>query len=185
MGGQLTASSVLGEGSAFTVSLPRAPDVIHAPPQDTVPASPARPSGPAGATINVLYIEDNPANVEVVSRFLKGRGNARLHSVGSGRAGLDSAIRDIPDIILLDLHLPDLQGDRVLRELKAEPITAAIPVVVLSADATQGVVRRLLAIGALAYLTKPLDLAELGELLDSSTTPAQDHARTATLATPA
>jgi len=185
MGGQLTASSVLGEGSAFTVSLPRAPDVIHAPPPDTVPASPARPSVPAGAAINVLYIEDNPANVEVVSRFLKGRGNARLHSVGSGRAGLDSAIRDIPDIILLDLHLPDLQGDRVLRELKAEPITAAIPVVVLSADATQGVVRRLLAIGALAYLTKPLDLAELGELLDSSATSAQDHARTATLATPA
>jgi signal transduction histidine kinase/CheY-like chemotaxis protein len=185
MGGQLTASSVLGEGSAFTVSLPRAPDVIHAPPQDTVPASPARPSVPAGATINVLYIEDNPANVEVVSRFLKGRGNARLHSVGSGRAGLDSAIRDIPDIILLDLHLPDLQGDRVLRELKAEPITAAIPVVVLSADATQGIVRRLLDVGALAYLTKPLDLAELGELLDSSATPAQDHARTATLATPA
>lgn len=57
--------------------------------------------------------------------------------------------------------------------------------VVLSADATQGVVRRLLAIGALAYLTKPLDLAELGELLDSSAPPAQDHeARTATLTAP-
>jgi signal transduction histidine kinase/ActR/RegA family two-component response regulator len=181
MGGQLTASSVLGEGSAFTVSLPRAPDVIHAAPPDTERAAPAQPSVPAGATISVLYIEDNPANVEVVARFLKGRGNARLHSVRSGRAGLDSAIRDIPDIILLDLHLPDLQGDHVLRELKAEPITAAIPVVVLSADATQGVVRRLLAVGALAYLTKPLDLAELGELLDTSTTPA----RTATLATPA
>jgi signal transduction histidine kinase/ActR/RegA family two-component response regulator len=185
MGGQLTASTVLGEGSAFTVSLPRAPDVIHVPPRDTKPASPARPFAPAGATINVLYIEDNPANVEVVSRFLKGRGNARLHSVASGRAGLDSAMRDIPDIILLDLHLPDLPGDHVLRELKAEPSTAAIPVVVLSADATQGVVRRLLSVGALAYLTKPLDLAELGELLDSSATPAQDHTRTATLATPA
>ena len=185
MGGQLTASSVLGEGSAFTVSLPRAPDVIHAPAQDTAPALPARPSVPPGATISVLYIEDNPANVEVVSRFLKGRGNATLRSVGSGRAGLDAAIRDIPDIILLDLHLPDLQGDHVLRELKAEPITAAIPVVVLSADASQGVVRRLLSVGALAYLTKPLDLAELGELLDSSAPPAQDQIRTATLATPA
>ena len=137
MGGQLTASSVLGQGSAFTVSLPRAPDLVLDPAPGPAPAS--RPAGPhahAGAGISILYIEDNPANVEVVSRFLKGRPNTRLRSEASGRAGIEYAVRDRPDLILLDLHLPDLHGDQVLSELKAEPATAAIPVVVVSADAS-------------------------------------------------
>ncbi len=168
MGGRLTASSVPGQGSAFTVSLPRAPDLFHIPAPSLAPASlAARVHAPAGASLNVLYIEDNPANVEVVSRFLRGRPNIRLRSETSGRAGLESAIRDMPDIILLDLHLPDMHGDQVLSELKAEPATAAIPVIVLSADASHGVIRRLLASGALAYLTKPIELAELGTLLDT------------------
>jgi len=112
-------------------------------------------------------VKYNPANVEVVSRFLRSRPNTKLRSEASGRAGLEYAVRDLPDLILLDLHLSDLHGDQVLRELKAEPPTAAIPVVVLSADASPGVIRRLLADGALAYLTKPIELAELGELLDT------------------
>ena len=168
MDGQLTASSVPGQGSAFTVSLPRAPDLVHVPAPGLAPAPPAAgPHAPAGASLSVLYIEDNPANVEVVSRFLRSRPNTRLRSEASGRAGIEYAARDRPDIILLDLHLPDLHGDQVLSELKAEPATAAIPVVVLSADASHGVIRRLLAAGALAYLTKPIELAELGELLDT------------------
>ncbi len=134
----------------------------------------AGPDDPA-AGINVLYIEDNPENVEVVSRFLQGRPNTTLTSAASGRAGLERAARDVPDIILLDLHLPDMHGDRVLSELKAEPATAAISVVVFSADASPGVIRRLLASGALAYLTKPIELTELNELLDTfSATRAED-----------
>ena len=168
MHGGLTASSVLGKGSAFTVSLPRAPDLVHIPAPGLAKASPAAgPHAPAGASISVLYIEDNPANVELVTRFLRGKPNIRLRSEASGRAGIESATRDVPDIILLDLHLPDMHGDQVLSELKAEPATAAIPVVVLSADASRGVVHRLLASGALAYLTKPIELAELGTLLDT------------------
>jgi signal transduction histidine kinase/CheY-like chemotaxis protein len=168
MGGQLTASSVPGQGAAFTVSLPRAPDLIHVPAPGRAPQPLA--AGPrirAGASISILYIEDNPANVEVVSRFLRARPNATLTSAASGRAGIECAVRDLPDIILLDLHLPDLHGDQVLNELKAEPATAAIPVVVLSADASRGVIHRLLAGGAVAYLTKPIELAELGQLLDT------------------
>ncbi len=177
MGGQLTASSVPGQGAAFTVSLPRAPDLIQLPAPGLAKASPtAKPHAPAGASISVLYIEDNPANVEVVSRFLRGKPNITLRSETSGRAGLESATRDMPDIILLDLHLPDMHGDQVLSELKAEPATAAIPVIVLSADASRGAVHRLLASGALAYLTKPIELAELGTLLDTfAATRAQDQ----------
>jgi CheY-like chemotaxis protein len=110
--------------------------------------------------------------------------NTTLTSETSGRAGIERAARDLPDIILLDLHLPDLHGDQVLSELKAEPATAAIPVVVLSADASRGVIHRLLAGGALAYLTKPI---ELDELLDTfAVTQAQDQrARPATRIVPA
>jgi signal transduction histidine kinase/CheY-like chemotaxis protein len=168
MDGRLTASSLLGQGSAFTISLPRATDLVHVPAPGLAPASAtARPHGPAGASISVLYVEDNPANVELVTRFLRGKPNIRLRAETSGRAGIESATRDVPDLILLDLHLPDMHGDQVLSELKAEPATAAISVVVLSADASRGVIRRLLASGALAYLTKPIELAELGTLLDT------------------
>jgi signal transduction histidine kinase/CheY-like chemotaxis protein len=168
MHGQLTAASVPGQGSAFTVSLARAPDLAQLPAPGLAPASPtARPQGPAGASISILYIEDNPANTELVTRFLRGKPNMRLRSETMGRAGIESATRDMPDIILLDLHLPDMHGDQVLSELRAEPATAAIPVVVLSADASRGVAHRLLASGALAYLTKPIELAELGALLDT------------------
>ena len=178
MHGQLTASSALGQGSAFTISLPRAPDLVHVPAPGLAPASrAARPLAPAqGASLSILYIEDNPANVEVVTRFLRGRPNTTLRSETSGRAGIEAAVHDMPDLILLDLHLPDLHGDQVLSELKAEPATAATPVVVLSADASHGVIHRLLANGALAYLTKPIELAELGKLLDTfAATQAQDR----------
>jgi CheY-like chemotaxis protein len=172
MGGHLTVASVLGHGAAFTVSLTRAPDLIEAlvqvPGPGPAPESlAAGPHAPAGAGLTILCIDDNPANVEVVVRYLRGRPGARLLSAASGRAGLECAGRDTPDVILLDLHLPDLQGDQVLNELKADPATAGIPVIVLSADASRGVIRRLLAGGAFAYLTKPIELAELGELLDS------------------
>jgi signal transduction histidine kinase/ActR/RegA family two-component response regulator len=175
MGGQLSASSVLGEGSAFTLTLPRARGVIDIAPPKMALSPPAGPPAPAGATLSILYIEDNPANIEVVSRFLKGRHNTPFQAVTSGRDGIECAVRDVPDLILLDLHLHDLHGEQVLKELRAEPVTAAIPVVILSADATPGVIRRLLAGGALAYLTKPLDLTEFGQMLDSFAAPAQDH----------
>jgi CheY-like chemotaxis protein len=121
-----------------------------------------------GVSLVVLYIDDNPANVEVVSRLLKGWPRARLVSAASGPIGIERAISDVPDVILLDLHLPGMSGESVLAALKDDPVTAAIPVVMLSADATPGTIKRLLARGAYAYLTKPLDLAEVAEQLRSA-----------------
>jgi signal transduction histidine kinase/ActR/RegA family two-component response regulator len=188
MHGQLTASSVLGQGAAFTVSLPRAPDLVHVPAPGLAPAGPAAgPRAAADAGLSVLHIEDNPANIELVSRYLRSRPDTRVLSMTSGRAGLECAARDVPDVILLDLHLPDLPGEQVLSELKAEPATADIPVIVLSADASGNVVRRALNDGALAYLTKPIELAELGELLDTCAAgrAADQRARPANRITPA
>jgi signal transduction histidine kinase/CheY-like chemotaxis protein len=136
-------------------------------PAATAGAGPGLRPASAGGRLRVLYIEDNPANVEVVSRFLKSRPGTQLSCESSGQAGLQAARRDRPDLILLDLHLEDLQGEQVLNALRASRATAGIPVVVLSAEAERGVIRRLLANGATAYLTKPLDLSELGDLVDS------------------
>ena len=168
MHGDLTAASVPGKGSAFTIALPRAPDVAQAPAGGGgVPAPRIAPDACAGESIRVLYIEDNPANIEVVSRFLRTRPRVRLESVTSGQAGLESATREIPDLILLDLHLPGLHGDEVLRRLGDKQATAGIPVAILSAEASPGIIRHMRTRGVIAYLTKPLDLTELGQLLDS------------------
>src|SRR3984957_3764692 len=168
MAGHLTAASVPGEGTTFTITLPRAPDLAPAPAADErVPAPRIAQDDSAGESIRVLYIEDNPANIEVVTRFLRTRPSMRLESVTSGQAGLESAAREIPDLILLDLHMPGLHGDEVLRRLRANPATAGIPVAILSAEASPAIIRNMRARGVIAYLTKPLDLTELGGLLDS------------------
>ena len=166
MHGRLIASSIPGEGTIFTITLPRSPDLAPAA-DERVPAPRIAQDDSAGESIRVLYIEDNPANIEVVTRFLRTRPSMRLESVTSGQAGLESAAREIPDLILLDLHMPGLHGDEVLRRLRANPATADIPVAILSAEASPAIIRNMRARGVIAYLTKPLDLAELGGLLDS------------------
>ena len=163
MAGNLIGSSVVGTGSTFTVTLPRAPDLPMVGPADPAPA-PVRGDADPTSAITILYIEDNPANVEVVSRFVRGLPYASLEAAKTGRAGIESALRAAPDLILLDLDLGDLHGSEVLHQLKTDSRTMAIPVVILSADASPGVIRRLLKHGALGYLTKPIDLAQLGEL---------------------
>ena len=81
-------------------------------------------------------------------------------------AGLYMARRIEPDVVILDLHLPDATGDTVLAQLRAEEATASVPVIVVTADVTQEHEQRLLAAGATAFLTKPLDLARLELELD-------------------
>jgi hypothetical protein len=83
-----------------------------------------------------------------------------------GRIGLDLAREHHPDLILLDLHLPDIDGDEVLARLRAEMETREIPVIIISADATQGQIERLRAAGARDYLTKPLDIAKFLQVVD-------------------
>ena len=87
-------------------------------------------------------------------------------TAATGDLALTTALRERPHLILLDLHLPDMPGEQVLQRLRANPITSAIPVAILSADATSSHSQRLVAEGAVAYLTKPLQLSRLLQLLD-------------------
>jgi CheY-like chemotaxis protein len=175
MGGTLAVDTAVGQGSTFSVELP----VVEGPIEryERLNGDTTDPAGVAGdarvgrPTRKVLYIEDNLANLRLVERILAHDPSVELVSAMQGRLGVDLARQHKPALVLLDLHLPDVSGDEVLRELRDDPATAAIPVAILSADATPGQVRRLLAEGAHSYLTKPLDVNDLRALVDSVTGP--------------
>ncbi len=122
----------------------------------------------------ILYVEDNLANLKLVERLVERRPGIRLLSALQGRLGVDLARQHRPDLILLDLHLPDIPGEEVLAHLREESSTRDIPVVVISADATGSQIKRLMAAGARAYLTKPLDVKAFVHVIDEV---AADRAR--------
>lgn len=114
----------------------------------------------------VLYIEDTPVNVTLVEAMLRRRPGVRLSVAQTGTAGVRTALAERPALVLLDLHLPDIDGHEVLRRLRADSTTRDTPVVVVSADAT-GVARdELLSAGASRYLTKPVAMADLLAAVD-------------------
>ena len=119
------------------------------------------------APLTVLYIEDNLSNLQLVERILSRRPGVRLISAMRPQLGLELAAEHDPDLILLDLHLPDMPGQEVLRRLRAEPRTARVPVVILSADARPSLIQELLDRGVRAFLPKPLDVHELLGLVDT------------------
>ena len=114
----------------------------------------------------VLHVENNLANINLVQRVVARREGIEIIPAMQGRLGLDLAREHLPMLILLDLHLPDISGDDVLQQLRRDPATANIPVVMVSAEASPGQVQRLMNTGALAYLTKPIDVTELLNILD-------------------
>ena len=168
MGGTLAVESEASIGSTFTIGL-----VSTEPPvadgeaaEQAVPA--AAPNGNGAATETVLYVEDNKSNLQLVERILAKRPHIKLLSAMDGPLGVELAQQHEPALILLDLHLPGMDGEEVLKHLKADERTARIPVVVVSADATNSRVERLLAGGAEAFLTKPLQVTRFMSLVDAT-----------------
>ena len=119
-----------------------------------------------GSERTVLYVEDNLATVALMEEIFAMRPQIRLITAMQGGLTLELARQHHPDLIVLDLHLPDLSGDTVLRRLRRDPRTSHIPVVIFSADATERQVKRLLAAGARAYLTKPAKVGDFLKMLD-------------------
>jgi PAS domain S-box-containing protein len=158
MGGSLVLESTGVEGSVFRLELPTADSPLQRLEEAGVPAP--GPDDVPHAAARLLYIEDNLANLSLVETILLSRPNWRTMPALQGLVGVELAREHRPDLILLDLHLPDISGEEVLRRLRAEPRTTATPVVVITADATRTTVERLRAAGADAYLTKPLDIDE-------------------------
>lgn len=169
MHGTIEVDSVPGAGSTFSVRLPGAASVADEQADDLVDIPAASLHRPLAGRLTVLSIEDNMANSQVLDRLFRTWPDVTLLTAGTAEDGLELAGTQRPDLILLDLHLPGMSGDEAFRRLRAEPATTGIPIVVLSADATPGTVRRLLARGAAAYLTKPLDLASLRRVVEDAT----------------
>jgi signal transduction histidine kinase/CheY-like chemotaxis protein len=163
MGGTLSATSQVGEGTTFIIELQTASNQsLHV--ESVVPVGSDGAAAEARGT--VLYIEDNLANLRLLERIVGRRPGVTLISAMQGNRGLELARDHRPQLILLDLHLPDVPGSQVLARLLADPVTKAIPVVILSADATPGQMSRLVEQGAHAYLTKPLEVQQILALLD-------------------
>lgn len=117
----------------------------------------------------VLYIEDNESNIRLVQGIFRHRRGVRLLVATGGMEGLALAKEGRPDLVLLDLDLPDIGGEEVLAGLRGDPANERLPVVIVSADAIPRNVSRLMEAGADGYLTKPIDVPELLRLVDEVT----------------
>jgi PAS domain S-box-containing protein len=163
MEGTIGLESEPNQGTRFWIELP----LIEFEAQEQEHQAVAgEASAPERDSKTVLYIEDNMPNLRLVERILATRPNIELLVATEGEAGVELAVKHRPDVVLLDLNLPDINGAEVLKRLKGEPSTNDTRVVILSADATNARSERLLQEGADAYLSKPIDVHRFLRVLD-------------------
>jgi PAS domain S-box-containing protein len=175
MGGQISVVSAVGQGTAFTLELPvvQAPQVPRRATEGDSVIAALRERGRART---VLYVEDNPSNIKLVEAILAARPEVKLIVATQGSLAIELAREHRPALILLDLNLPDISGEEVLRRLRADARTAETPVVITSADATRGHVARLRRAGADDYVTKPFSIERFLAVIDGSQAADEEEA---------
>jgi PAS domain S-box-containing protein len=168
MGGSVGVESQVDVGSTFWLRLPFGEngDTVITSASPVLQPDSLSVAGGEENTRTVLYIEDNPANLKLIARILQRYDGARLLTTSSGMEGVAMAKDQQPDIVLLDINLPDTDGYSVLRSLKASDDTADIPVIALTANAMHSQVCRGKHAGFDEYLTKPISVDELLTTLD-------------------
>ena len=126
----------------------------------------------------VLYVEDNDFNLELIRQVFRDHEGVNFTFAMDGPSGLEKALSEIPDLILLDINLPGMNGREVLKRLKAEKTTAHIPVIAISADALSTQIEESMGLGFVDYITKPINLKEFLDKVDSflGDDPAADSA---------
>lgn len=158
MGGEIGVESVIDGGSTFWIEL----NIADQPEEESVESSSSRATEQFNGEVRkILYIEDNVSNLHLVQRIFSRHPNLQIIPAMQGRMGLDLARQHRPDLILLDVHLPDIMGYEVLATLQRDPELRAIPVIVISADATSEQIARLRKGGARDYVTKPFEVERL------------------------
>ncbi|HET9404191.1 MAG TPA: ATP-binding protein, partial [Burkholderiales bacterium] len=166
MRGTIGADSAVGVGSVFWIdlSLTAAPQI---PTQEIEGVALARPPVPPGKPLRtLLYVEDNPANLDLVEKLVERRPDLRLLGAADGNLGIEFARTFQPAVILMDINLPGINGIEAMKILRADPATAHIPIIALSANAVPRDIKRGLDAGFFNYLTKPIKVNEFMDALD-------------------
>jgi len=168
MGGAIGATSTVGAGSVFWIEL----GLVAAPLgdagelADAAAGMPLAPADPRRRTL--LYVEDNPANLELVEQIVARRPHLQLLSAANGNLGVEFARTHQPDVILMDINLPGISGIEALRILRADPATAHIRIIALSANAVPRDIARGLEAGFFNYLTKPIRVDQFMAALEAA-----------------
>jgi signal transduction histidine kinase/AmiR/NasT family two-component response regulator len=174
MQGRIGVESTVGEGSAFWFEL----NLTAEPTPGAIAAQVSREARvQAGAKQRtLLYVEDNPANLMLVEDLVGRRPDIRLMTATDGNHGVEIARASLPDVILMDINLPGISGIQALKLLRADPATAHIPVVALSANAMPRDIAKGLEAGFFRYLTKPINVNEFMDVLELALKSAQARA---------
>ena len=167
MGGSIGVESVPDRGSRFWVELPLTEGPLERYEREELREG-SPPERISYRRRRILYIEDNLSNLRLVERIFARQQDLEIIPAMQGRLGIELAAKHRPDLILLDVHLPDIMGDEVLAELQRTPELREIPVVVISADATPKQIKRLMGGGAREYLTKPFEVVRLRAVVDEA-----------------
>ncbi len=163
MAGHIGFESDPGKGSTFWVDFP----ITQAPGGDQPSFTPAKPAAPAlpEGEYTILYVEDNPYNQDLLIAILARTPHLKLLVAGTGEQGVDMAIQAQPDLILMDIGLPDMDGFAALHALRQHEATAHIPTVALSGNAMPDDINKALKAGFVQYITKPFNIADLYQII--------------------
>jgi PAS domain S-box-containing protein len=166
MGGTIGVESTVGEGSVFWFELASVAEPKLLADKDDSDVSSAKRTHRGMREHTLLYVEDNPANMKLVEQILRRDPSIRLLTATDGASGVETARASIPDVVLMDINLPDMSGIQALAMLRSDPATANIPVLAVSANAMPRDIEKGLQAGFFRYVTKPINVDDFIDALD-------------------